>query len=89
MCNGIASRQARFDRQLVYASGPWAVDRWGLVLVSPAIFLVLVVWPFCGWPGCSGVDLECIQCGCPGLGVDAGLVHNIAFRILAPFCYFN
>ena len=39
----------------------------------PLSFLVLVVLPFCGWPGCSGVNLECIQCGCPWLGVDAGL----------------
>ena len=73
VCTGIGSRQSRSDRQLVYASCPWAVDGQGLVLVSPVIFLVLVVRPFCGWPGCSGVNLECIQGGCLWLGVDAGL----------------
>ena len=72
MCSGISLRQSRSDRQLVYASCSWVIDGRGLVLV-PLSFLVLVVLPFCGWPGCFGVNLECIQCGCPWLGVDAGL----------------
>ena len=72
VCAGISLRQSRSDRQLVYASCPWVVDGWGLVLV-PLSFLVLVVQPFCGWPGCSGVNLECIQCGCLWLDVDGGL----------------
>ena len=71
---GISLRLSRSDRQLVLASCPWVVDGRGLVS-GPLSFLVLVVRPFCGWPGCSGVDLECIQCGCGclWLGVDAGL----------------
>ena len=72
VCTGIGLRQSRSDRQLVYASCPWVIDGRGLVLV-PLSFLVLVVRPFCGWPGCSGVNLECIQCGCLWLGVDVGL----------------
>ena len=72
MCPGISLRQSRSDRQLVYASCPWVVDGRGLVLVSLS-FLALVVRPFCGWPRCSGINLECIQCVCLWLGVDAGL----------------
>ena len=72
VCAGISLRLSRSNRQLVYASCLWVVDGRGLVLV-PLSFLVLVVRPFCGWPGCSGVNLECIQCGCLWLGVDAGL----------------
>ena len=72
VCAGISLRQSRSDRQLVYASCHWVIDGRGLVLV-PLSFLVLVVWPFCSWPRCSGVNLECNQCGCLWLGVDAGL----------------
>ena len=72
VCAGISLHQSRSDRQLVYASCSWVIDGRGLVLV-PLSFLVLVVLPFCGWPGCSGVNLECIQCGCPWLGVNAEL----------------
>ena len=39
----------------------------------PLSFLVLVELPFCRWPGCSGVKMECIQCGCLWLGVYAGM----------------
>ena len=38
VCAGAGSRQSSSDRQLVYASCPWVVDRQGLVLVSPVIF---------------------------------------------------
>ena len=72
VCAGISLRQSRSDRQLVYASCSWVIDGRGSVLV-PRSFLVLVVLPFCRRPGCSGVNLECIQYGCPWLGVDAGL----------------
>ena len=40
---------------------------------APCHFLVLLVRPFCGWPGCSRVNQECIKSGCLWLGVDAGL----------------
>ena len=83
VCARTSSRQSRSDRQLVLpvVLGLLMGGDWFWCLLS---FLVLVVWPFCGWPGCSVVNLECIQCGCLWLGFDA----NIAFRILAPFCYF-
>ena len=44
----------RSDRQLVYASCPWAVDGWGMVLVSPVI-----LW--CRWCGLSAVGLGVLE----------------------------
>ena len=38
VCTRIDSRQSRSDRQLVYASCPWAVDGQALVSVSSVIF---------------------------------------------------
>ena len=51
VCAGIDSCQAKSDRQLVYASCPWAVDGQGLVLVSPVSF-------GCRWCGLSAVGLS-------------------------------
>ena len=54
VCTGIGSRQSRSDRQLVYASSPWAVVGRGLVLVSPVIF-------GCQWCGLSSVGLGALE----------------------------
>ena len=43
-----------FDRQLVYASCPWAVDGQRLVLVSPVIF-------GCRWCNLSAVGLGALE----------------------------
>ena len=51
----------------------WAVDGRELVFAFPGIFLVLVVRSFWDWPGCSGVNLECLKCDCLWLNVDVGL----------------
>ena len=50
VCAGIGSRNPGSDRQLVYASCPWAVDGQRLVLVSPVI-------SWCRWCGLSAIGL--------------------------------
>ena len=54
VCTGIGSGQSRSDRQLVYASCPWAIDGRGIGFGVPCQFLV-------SWCGLSVVGLGALE----------------------------